>query len=101
MARMKNAHAFKAFRTTVTTSGTPVQMAANEVPDGVAVVIRALRTNTGVITVGDFSANALNTSTDNFQLLQGQSISLQIDNTDRIWIDSTVNGEQTETVFEF
>jgi hypothetical protein len=100
MSRFLNPAGFTAFRTAVTSSGTPVQMASNAVPDGVSIIVRALRTNTGIITVGNSSANALNTGTDNFQLQQGQSVSLQLDDTDLIWIDATVDGEAVETILE-
>lgn len=101
MARFLNANDIKTFQKDVTTSGTPVQLTAANVPEGVAIVVKAKRANTGVITVGDSSANALNTGTDHFALQAGQSISLQVTNTDVIWIDSTVSGEGVEVVFEF
>ena len=56
--------------------------------------------NTGRITVGNSSANALNTGTDYFSLLQNQSMSFQVENMDLIWIDSTVSGEGIEYFFE-
>ncbi len=76
-------------------------MAANFVPDGIEVIVKARRGNTGIITVGNSSGNALNTSGANFALQANQSVSLQITNTNLIWIDSTVAAEGTETVFEF
>lgn len=101
MARFLNANDIKTFQKNVTTSGTSVQLDSNAVPEGVSVVVKAKRANTGVITVGDSSANALNTGTAHFALQAGQSISVQVTNTDVIWIDSTVSGEGIEVVFEF
>lgn len=99
--RITNLPAFSTFLKTVTTAGTPVQLTSGQVlPDGIAVLIKAKKTNTGEITVGNSSANALNTSGTCFRLSAGESISIQLTNANLIWIDSTVNGEGVEVLTE-
>lgn len=101
MARFINSGSIKTFQKNVTTSGTPVQLTAAPVPDGVSVVVKAKRANTGVITVGASSADSLNTGTAHFALQANQSVSLQISNTDLVWLDATVSGEGVEVALEF
>ena len=60
MARFINSGAIISFQKNVTTSGTPVQLTTNVVPDGVSVVVKAKKANTGDIAVGGSSAQALN-----------------------------------------
>lgn len=74
-----------------------------EVPPGIDVVIKAKTANTGTITLGYSSATALNTNTNyesNTRLTANQSVTLQIDNLSRIWMDATVSGEGVEIIFE-
>lgn len=101
MARFTNLGSFVTGRTTVTVSGTPVQFAANVVPPGIKVIVRAPIANTGVIHIGSSSANALNTAGTSFRLSAAtQPMELMVDNTDRIWADSTVSGETVDFYFE-
>lgn len=99
--RFINKNNFATFQKNVTVSGTPVQLDTTIVDDGVSFVVKAKRANTGVITVGNSSANALNTGTGHFALQAGQSIELQVTNTNLVWIDSTVSGEGVEVVLEY
>ncbi len=101
MARYANTKSILTFQKNVTTSGTPVQLTAYDVPEGVAVVVKAKKGNTGDITVGGSSAQALNTGTGFFRLQPEQSITYQIINTDSIWIDATVSGEGIECTLEY
>ena len=101
MARFINAGSIKTFQKNVTTSGTPVQLTAAPVPDGVSVVVKAKRGNTGVITLGVDSTDSLNTGTAHFALQANQSVSLQVSNSNLIWLDATVSGEGVEVLFEF
>lgn len=100
MSRFTNTNSFNAFTTNVVVSGTPVQLANNAVPPGIAIVVKARSTNTGTVTVGNSSANALNTATNNQRLLQNQSLELEVQNTNSIWVDATVAGEGVEVIFE-
>ncbi len=74
-------------KTTVTTAGTRVVLAASTACK--SVTIKSLSTNTGFIYVG----NSAVASTNGFQLLAGDSISLDISNLNTVNIDSSVNGE--------
>ncbi|MDA2921703.1 hypothetical protein MYX07_00370 [Patescibacteria group bacterium AH-259-L07] len=85
---------------TVTTSGTPVQLPAMSVPQGLMLTIRAKLANTGDIFVGPSSAKALKTSNQNLVLSAGESIQLKISDANLAWIDAAVNGEGIELVVE-
>lgn len=103
MGRFDQLNSFLTGRITNVVSGTPVQGASNELPPGVFVTVKALNTNTGVQTIGNSSANALNTNTSDtgpYRLQPGESVSLQIGNINRIWIDATVSGEAVEFILE-
>jgi len=100
MSRFSNLNTLVARTVTVTTSGTPVQGADFTIPGGVSVIVRAHRGNSGTVTVGDTSANALNTGTRNFELDPLESLTLNVINTNRLWFDSTQNGDLVELVFE-
>jgi hypothetical protein len=101
MARFLNSSAIISFQKNVTTSGTPVQLTSNIVPDGVSVVVKAKKGNTTDVTVGGSSAQALNTGTSFFRLQPEQSISYQVSNTEAIWIDAVTSGEGVEVSYEY
>lgn len=94
--RATNLESFFADQTNVTTSGTPVQLSSHFVPDGISIMVKAKSGNTGTITVGSSSADALNSATTNTRLLANQAISIQVANSNAIWIDATVSGEGVE-----
>jgi hypothetical protein len=89
---------FYAFRRTVTTSGTPVQLDTFAVEPDQTVLVKAKGTNTGVISIGNSSAEAIKTNDENYLLSAGQSVELKVPNTNEIWIDSTINGDIVEVV---
>lgn len=75
---------------TVAVPSTPEQCASQAVPDGFAVVVKALPTNTGNVGVG-FSAAAADLATGTpFYLEPGASVRYYIRNTDLLWIDAIV-----------
>jgi hypothetical protein len=74
--------------------------APKSIPDGVAITLKAKEANTGVIHIADTSAKALNTSGGSFTLTHNESVGLQVNSTDNIYIDSTVSGEGVEVIFE-
>ena len=86
--------------TTEAAGATVVLTAPKTVPDGINVNIKAKNANTGNITVGYSSATALNTGTGWTSLGSNESIGVQVDNIDRIWLDATVSGEGVEVWFE-
>ena len=72
---------------TVTTAGTRVQLATTTAV--ASLTIKAKRTNTGSIYVGDSTV----TSSTGFILAAGDSISLDISDLATIYLDSSVNAE--------
>ena len=71
---------------TVTTAGTQVQLPTQAVK---AVSIKAKSTNTGLIYVGDSGV----TSSNGYILSAKEAVDFAIDNLNRIYVDSSVNGE--------
>lgn len=100
MSRMSNLHYIKAFTITLT-AGTPVQGTDYQVPAGVSVIVMAGQSNTGTVTVASTSATAINSSTDNFPLAPGDGVSVQVQNTNDLWVDSTVTGDTARVMFEY
>lgn len=70
----------------IATAGTRVQMPTFSCK---AVVIKALPTNSGLIYVGSSTV----ASTNGFILSASESVSLDIDNTNHIWLDCSVSGD--------
>lgn len=86
--------------TTEAAGATVTLTAPKSVPDGISINIKAKNANTGNITVGYSSATALNTGTGWVSLDNNESIGVQVQNTDTIWLDATVSGEGVECWFE-
>src|ERR1044072_10023913 len=84
------------YQKNVTTSGTPVQLQSQTLDPDQVVLIKAKVANTGTITVGYDSASALNSATSHFKLRAGESLTIKVPNTNKVWIDSTVHGEGVE-----
>lgn len=61
-----------------------------EIPDGYAVVIKALQGNTGFIYVGESEDRV---TSNGFELDAGESIGYRVTNANKIWIDSSVDSE--------
>lgn len=85
---------------TALAAGTVKIVAPKTVPDGVGVSLKAAYANTGTITIGYSSATALNTGTGNFKLRNNESVGLQVENINNIWLDSSISGEGVEVIFE-
>lgn len=77
-----------AFVTAVTTAGTRVQLGSNAVQGG---VLQAPSTNTGIIYVG---GSGVSSSVYGAELQPGQSTGIAIDNTNKLYIDASVNGDK-------
>jgi hypothetical protein len=77
-------------RKTVTTAGTPVQLTTNAQKLSTGVFVRALSANTGKIYVG--FGNTVSASTG-FELSAGETLPIEINHADGVWIDASVNGE--------
>lgn len=76
-----------AAQATVTTAGTEVQLGTNTC---LSVTVKAKSTNTGLIFVGGDNTVS---STTGFILSAGEAISYAVSNTNKVWVDSSVNGE--------
>ena len=76
-----------AFRGTVAGAGTPVQLATNAISAG---ILEAPSTNGGLIYVGGTDVSS---TIYGAELQPGQSTGIQIDNTNKIWIDASVSGD--------
>lgn len=76
------------FVTAVTTAGTRVQLASNS---GNGFVLQAPSTNTGLIYVG---GSTVSSTVYGAELQPGQATGIAIDNTNKLYIDSSVNGEK-------
>lgn len=83
---------FASGRTTVTTAGTQVQLSSNECK---SITVKALITNTGKIYVGGSDVD----STNGFELNAGESMSIEISNTDKVWIDSSIDAQGVSYIY--
>lgn len=80
---------------TLTTNGV-------QVDEGVDIVVKASRTNTGFVNVADSSAKADTDTSPNggYELVPSETITLSVKNTSTIWVDSTVSGDDLQVIFE-
>jgi len=85
------------------TAGTITLLARNDLTTesaGATVNIKAKKANSGDITVGYSSATALNTGTGWVSLDANESLGVQVENINAIWLDATTTGEGVEVWFE-
>lgn len=80
-------------KTTVTTAGTRVQLGSSTSTG--SITVKALAANTGTIYVGNTTVS----SSNGFQLSAGDTVSMDLDNLSKVWIDSSVNGEGVSFVY--
>ncbi len=74
--------------------------ATKQVPNGLALVIKAKAGNINNIYVGGNSGQADSNGGGGFTLDANEKATLQVDNTGRIWIDADTNAEGVEVIFE-
>jgi len=84
----------------VATAGTPVQLPNFKIGEDCCLVVKAKKTNTGIIGVGYSSATALLTNADYFSLEAGEAVRLKVDTPVKVWIDASVSGEGVEFINE-
>ena len=99
--RLLNPARIKTQQVTVTTAGTPVQPSSYPIPEGIEFVVKAKSTNTGLVSIGGSSADALQTGSACFKLVASQGVSMQITDPANIWIDAAVSGEGVDIISEF
>ena len=93
---MANKTVIKHGQKTVAVAGTREQMPAQAIPDGYSVLIRALNGNGGLIYVGDVTVDSSNGQ----ELAKDAVLTLKIDNLNRLYLDSSVNGEGVSWIVE-
>lgn len=86
-----NTETWSSGRLNVTTAGTAEQLPDQAVPNGFAVVVKALDGNTGNIFIGKDKATAEGASS--FPIGAAQALTLKVDNVNDIWVDAAVDGE--------
>ncbi|MCK9629707.1 MAG: hypothetical protein M0R37_14100 [Bacteroidales bacterium] len=99
MSRPTNSNNPFALHVTVTVAGTPVQPTATAVPDGEIACFRAHPDNTGMIYLGDSSADALSSSSAHVPLAANQAEALQVKDISKVWCNSSVSGEKVIITF--
>jgi hypothetical protein len=80
-------------KTTVATAGTAVQLSSSMAIK--SVTLRALSTNTGKVYVGSSTVSASN----GFQLSPQETVSLDLDNLSKVWLDVDTNGEGVTFIY--
>jgi hypothetical protein len=81
-----NANSGVIINKTIAVPGTAEQLAQHFIPDGLSVQLKADIDNTGNVFIGFSQAGAQGTA--RIQLISGESITLNIDSLDRIWMDA-------------
>lgn len=79
-------------KATVTTAGTRVQLATNA---AVSVTVRAKVTNTNLVYLGGSGVTAAN----GYDLSPGEAVSLDVTNTNSVWVDAATNGDSVSYVW--
>lgn len=86
---------------TTEAAGSAIKITADkQVPDGVAVTIKAKRANTAQICLADKSEKALNSSVGFFSLAPNEAVTLQISKLSQVWVDAEVSLEGVEVIYE-
>src|SRR3990167_528451 len=96
---MGNATSFLFFSMAITSAGTPEQLTQYFIPADLEVVIVARRSNTQNIHLANTPANALLTRSRKV-LIPGQSTSMQVDDTSKIWFDSDNTNARLEVTVQ-
>ena len=93
-----NANSFQFLALTVTAPGTAQQVAAHTIPDGLEVVLTARRANTQNLYFAETAAKAQSGARK--VLIPGQSVSLRIDSTNRIYHDADNSTDTLEITLQ-
>ena len=79
-------------RKVVTTAGTAVKLSDTRI-NCVQICLQALLTNTGNIAIGGSNVIAASGTANSITLVPGQTMTINCQNPQTIWMDSEVNGE--------
>lgn len=82
---------------TVISAGTAVQLPDISVGEACDLVIKAKRTNRGVIKIGESAAQA---QAGKFTLEPGEAVKLRISNANKAYADAEISGDKTEIIVE-
>ena len=81
----------------ITAAGTAEQLPGQAIPDEFGVVIKAKRTNTGFVYIGESKAQA---EAHNWELEKKDNVKLYVTNINAIWADVSISGESVEILVE-
>jgi hypothetical protein len=81
----------------VAAPGTAERVASHVVPEGMAIVVTARLNNSQVMYIAESQTNA-QTATARKRLEPGQSTTLYLDNTNKIWVDADSANDRLEIV---
>lgn len=98
MTRIVNASSFLFLVKGITVVGTPERVDQYLIPDGLEVIVTARRSNTQNMYIANSSANA--TGTNRKVLIPGQSTTLRIDDTNKIWFDADNTDDRIEVTVQ-
>ena len=82
---------------TVVSAGTAVQLGANKCE---RVFVQAMDDNSGTLVVGDSSVVAAQATREGLALFPAQGEWFNAENTNNLWIDSTVSGDKVNFYFD-
>ena len=83
----------------ISSPGTAEQVTQYIVPEGMAIGVTARRSNTGNMYVADSQTNA-QTAANRKNLIPGQSTTLYLDDTSKIWVDADNSSDRIEIVVQ-
>lgn len=95
---MGNATSFLFLVKGIASPGTPEQLTQYFIPSDMEVVVVARRANTQNMYLADSSANALGTNRK--IIVPGQSTTMQVDQTDKIWFDADNTSDRLEVTIQ-
>lgn len=93
--RFTNPNTWQHDQKTITTPGTPVKLPGLIIPDGYALVVRAMKSNTGDVYLGNSKDNVQDSS-KRITLAPDESTKLEVKKANVIWLDTDVAGEGVE-----
>ena len=96
---MGNATSFLYFSLAITSAGTPEQLTQYFIPADLEVVLTSRRSNSGNFYLANSSANALLTASRKV-LIPGQSTTLQVDDTNKVWFDADNTADRLEVTVQ-
>jgi len=88
---------FSVNEATVAAAGTAVQLPDISVGEACELIVKAKRTNSGIIKVGESEVQA---QAGKFTLEPGEAVKLRISNAGKVYIDAEISGDKVEIIVE-